>query len=197
MNRALTNSPAAKIVGLLIFAGAIAAWALYPRRIPPPDEANRVYHSEDGYSIIAPPGWKMTCETASNTMTATDRGWLRVDPVTQGYYPPSIVVHVRNPAPDPDKLKANEGFKDGTYHGHPALVKAFRQHKVWAYAIVYLDRDKWFDICITTPDYYDFPDSMWWPYLDSLKYEPERAKKVATSAPTMDLPTTVPTDLLK
>ena len=89
-------------------------------------------------------------------MTATDRGWLRVDPVTQGYYPLRSSSTFAIQPPDPDKLKANEGSGDGTYHGHPPLVKAFRQHKVWAYAIVYLDRDKWFDICITTPDYYDF-----------------------------------------
>jgi hypothetical protein len=197
VDRKFINSPFAKIVVVVVFLAAIAAYALYPRRIPPPDKANRVYHPSDGYSIIAPPGWKAGFEFASSDPASDSRGQLRVDPPRQGYYPPSIVVRVRDPKTDPDKLKTKDSFVDGTFHGQPALVKAFRLHKMWSYAVVYHDHDKWIDICIATPDYYDFPKSMWWPYIESFKYEPEKAMQMQTAAtmPDLKIPTSLPADL--
>ncbi len=194
MNRTFLNSPLGKILGLIVFAGLIATWALWPHTLPPPDPNNRFTHFEDGYSMIAPAGYVPSFETAESTLVKGNKGWMRFDPATPGYYPPSIVVTVRSQTPDPDEMKAKEHFVDGTFHGLPALITSFPQHKTWVYAIVFKDRDKWFDICLTTPDYYDVPKSMWWPYLDSFKYEPEKAKKIAvsTTGPAMTFTTTMP-----
>ena len=199
MNRSFFNSPIAKTLVVILFVGALTAWALWSRHLPRPDEKNRVYHPDDGYSIIAPPEWTMSFETAEHTLTPSDKGWIKIEPIKQGYQSPSIMVHVRNPDPDPEQLKSKEGFSDGTFHGHPALVKDFRQHKYYAYSIVFKDRDKWFDICLTTPDYYDVRNSSWWSYLDSFRYEPQKAKKVVLPMALQDLKfsTTLPSDVPK
>jgi hypothetical protein len=199
VDRSFLNSPFAKTLLVLLFVAAIATWVLWPRRLPAPVESNRVYHPIDGYSIIAPPDWKMSYETAEHDMMNGEQGWMKIEPIQQGHYSPSIEIRVRPPNTDPAELKSKEKFTDGTFQGKPALAKQFRQHRYWAYAIVFKDREKWFDICITTGDYYDFPNSMWWPYIESFKYEPEKAKKptTATSLPILKLPTTLPEDLIK
>jgi hypothetical protein len=198
VNRLLFNSPAAKIVGILLFVGAILTWALWPRGLPTPDEHNRVTHPEDAYSIIAPPAYQMTSETESRTLSH-DRGWLKIEPIQRGYYPPSIMITVLKDPPDVANLKAKQQFVDTTFHGLPALVAEHHSKRDWSYVTIFQDHDRWFQINLTTADYYDVPHSSWWPYINSFKYEPDKVQKItgATTLPTFKMPTSLPASWLK
>ena len=196
MERSFIHSPIGKIIGLLIFLALLLTWVLWPRRLPAPVESNRVYHPEDGYSIIAPPEYTMTFETAEHTLT-DDRGWLKVAPLQPGYFPPSIMVKVRSKAPDVDDLVTKRHFVKGTFHDLPAWMGLTRKPHYYDYNIIFEDRDKWFDIGVETPDYFDVPNSYWWPYIESFKYEPERARQ--SSAPTtrpINFSTTLPSNVI-
>src|SRR5581483_12195967 len=146
---------------LLLFIGAFLLYALWPRHMPPPDESRRMKHTEDHYSIIAPPGWTKSFETKENTLT-DDKGWLKIEPLEPGKLQPSIMIHMLK-NPDPERLKAKEGFKEGTFHGHPALIKSFQSHKQYGYSIDFQDHGEWFDMCLMTSDESDIPNSDWWP----------------------------------
>jgi hypothetical protein len=198
VNRSAFQTPLAKVLVLVLCVGAFAAWAIWPRHLPRPDEKNRLYHPEDAYSIIVPPGWTMSSFEISEHTLTNDRGWMKLEPLNAGKNAPSLMIHVMTAAPD-DKYKQKEGFTDGTFQGRPALVKSFHQHWQWGYSFDFQKQDKWFDMCLMTPDYYDAPNSDWWPYLQSFKYEPEKAKKLTspTTVPTMTFPTTLPSDLTK
>src|SRR3954453_14644823 len=103
------NSPFAKTVVALIFVGLLIVWIAWPKKLPPPQESNRALHP-DGYSIIMPPGWTKVLETEDKTLAKENRGWLKIEPVTKGYYPPSLVITVMSADPDFEKLKVKDKF---------------------------------------------------------------------------------------
>jgi hypothetical protein len=187
VNASLLNSPLAKLLILAVFLGAIVLWLIWPHSIPPPDERNRIRHPEDGYSIIAPAGWTPSSETEEDTLNKANRGWLRADPPQTGYFPPSLVVTVLSDAPDVDKLKSKEHFEDGTFHDIPALIANAPEKKYWAYRVIFKDRDRWFEINLSTPDMNDITKSGWKPYVDSFRYEPEKQRKPVARASTAPL----------
>ena len=192
MNASFLNSPLAKTSIVVLFVGLIVLWLLWPHTMPPPDERNRVYHPEDGYSIIAPAGWTASSETEEGTLNHTNRGWLKLDPPQTGYFPPSLMITVLTDPPDVDKLKSKDHFEDGTFHGLPALIVSAPQKKYWAYRVIFKDRDRWFEINLSTPDINDINKTGWKPYIDSFRYEPEKQRKpvAPTSAPTVKFTTT-------
>jgi hypothetical protein len=194
VNTSSFNSPLAKLSIAAVFIGVIVLWLLWPHTMPPPDERNRVYHPEDGYSIIKPDGWAVSSETEEGTLNKDNRGWLRVDAPPTGYFPPSLVVTVLANAPDVDKLKSEEHFEDGTFTGLPAFVASAPLKKLWANRFIFKDRDRWFEINLTTPDFNDINKSGWKPYIDSFRYEPEKQHKpvAPTSQPTLNFTTTLP-----
>jgi hypothetical protein len=179
---------------VVLFIGAIVLWLLWPRTMPPPDESHRAFHPEDGYSIIAPPRWAVSSETKEATLNKNNRGWLRLDPPQTGYFPPSLMVTVLAEPPDADALKSKDHFEDGTFHGIPALISSGPQKKYWAYRVIFKDRDRWFEINLSTPDINDINKTGWKPYIESFRYEPEkqRAPVAPTSAPVFTFTTTMP-----
>jgi hypothetical protein len=183
-----------KLLVAVLLVGAIVLWLLWPRTMPPPDERNRAFHSEDGYSIIVPTGWTVSSETEEGTLNKMNRGWLKLDPPQTGYFPPSLVVTVLAEPPDVDKLKSKEHFEDGTFHGISALIASAPEKKYWAYRVIFKDRDRWFEINLSTPDFNDINKSGWEPYIDSFRYEPEKQRKpvTPTSAPVWKFTTTMP-----
>jgi hypothetical protein len=51
--------------------------------------------------------------------------------------------------------------------------------------MIFKDQDRWFHLSLSTPDYNDVPTSEWWPYVNSFRYEPEKAvKQIAVTRPT-------------
>jgi hypothetical protein len=198
VNHSLHNTPLGKLLGIAIFLGVIALYIFWPHHMPPPNEKNRLWHPEDGYSIILPAGWEPSHELEETTRSSTNRGWIRGDDRVTRFHPPSLLVTC---VKDPDKMNVSPEihFSPGTFHGLPAKIANQQLRKDWIYRIVFKDRDRWFDLWLTIPHYEDVPNSSWWPYVDSYRYEPERAKKLAaTSAPvsnlkfTTELPATAP-----
>jgi hypothetical protein len=173
------KSPFAKVLVALLVVAAVLAWAMRPKHMPKPDEANRVWHPEDGYSIISPPGWKRSFETAEGTLNRANKGWLRVDPVEQQYHPPSLVVTRLPKAPDPAMLSKDQ-FHDGEFHSLPAHVFEGPMKKEYAHRIIFEDRGEWFEINLTIGGPEDIEHSDWWPYIDSFRYDPSRATKATT-----------------
>ena len=176
------KSPIAKILLVLLIVAAVVAWAMRPKHIPKPDEANRVWHPEDGYSIIAPPGWTRSFETESGTLNKANRGWLRVDPTEPQYHPPSLVVTRLPKAPDPATLEKDR-FTDGEFQSRPAKIFEGPLKKDYAHRIIFNDHDQWFEINLTVGMPMDIVHSDWWPYIDSFRYDPGHATK-ATTKPT-------------
>jgi hypothetical protein len=176
VNRSVINSPIGKIIGGVLFVALLVAWVMWPRRMPAPRDADRVWHP-DGYSVIAPPDWKMSIETEEKTLVRTNRGWLKVEPRNPGYYPPTMTITALRDPPETARLKETQHFTEGTFQGKPALIASAPHGKYWAYQTIFQDRDRWFQITLSMPDYADVPNSSWWPYLDSFRYQPEKAKK--------------------
>ena len=130
----------------------------------------------------------MVIETEEKTLTASNRGWLKVEPINPGYYPPSLTITVLRDPPDAESLKSKKSFADGSFHGLPALIAFGKQGKYWAYQAIFKDRDRWFEITLSMPDYDDVPKSSWWPYIDSFIYDPQKAKKpTPATKPQLDL----------
>jgi hypothetical protein len=179
------NSPIGKIIGGLVFVSLLVAWVMWPRRMPAPREEDRVWHP-DGYSMIAPPDWKMSIETEEKTLVRTNRGWLKVEPRNPGYYPPALTITVLRDPPETEKLKSTQHFTAGTFHGLPALIASAPHGKYWAYQCIFQDRDRWFQITLSMPDYEDVPNSSWWPYVDSFRYEPEKATRTPATTQAVD-----------
>jgi hypothetical protein len=180
------------IISLVVLGGGALLMMMRPHAIPVAEEANRIWHS-DGYSFIAPAGWKMTLETEQGTLNHANRGWLRADPEGWHYYPPSLVLTCLRDPPDAENLKFKEGYVDGTFQNKPVLIWFGRWKKIYIYKVIFQDRDRWFEFALNTPDYYDVPHSGWNAFFESYRYEPERAVKgTATTAPVFKFSTTFP-----
>lgn len=176
MNKAVVG----KIFVIVIFIGGIALWLFYPRRLPPPQEANRIMHP-DGYSFIRPPGWVTNYITAEATINSLNRGWLRAEPPNRGHDPTALVVNVLSKPPIPPP----PGFHPGTFQGHPAEFFSDKFQGSWAFRIQFQDHGWWFEIDLSSPYKIDQSNSEWWPYINSFRFEPEKASKHATTKTTM------------
>ena len=107
------------------------------------------------------------------------------------------VVGAQSPAnnqDEVDKLKSKDHFEDGTFHDIPALIASSPQKKYWAYRVIFKDRDRWFEINLSTPDINDINKTGWKPYIESFRYEPEKQRTPAApaSAPVFTFTTTMP-----
>jgi hypothetical protein len=176
------RSPFAKVLVILLIIAGFVAWAMRPKHMPKPDKANRVWHPEDGYSIISPPGWRRSFETAEGTLNKNNLGWLRVDPTEPQYHPPSLVVTRLPKPPDPAALERDQ-FRDGEFQSLPAKVFEGPLKKDYAHRIIFKDHEQWFEINLTIGAPTDIEHSDWWPYIQSFRYDPSRAT-TGTTKPT-------------
>jgi hypothetical protein len=190
MNRSIFDSPIAKVAIVLIFLVAFAVWLMWPQHIPPPDEANRVWHP-DGYSVIRPAGWQGGAEP--HMEDATMLGRINMRPQNPGLRSPSFSIINWRKQPDLKELKAKEHFTDSTFLGHPALMFEGQWRGNWAERIIWQDQDRWFDLNLNIPIEEDLQHSAWWPYVESFRYDPKMAKQAATAPTTINFAPVFPT----
>lgn len=190
MNRSMLESPVAKGLIILIFLGAFAVWITWPRHLPPPDEANRVWHP-DGYSIIRPAGWEGGAEPYMADPAMLGRISMR--PQNPGLRHPSLsIINWRN-QPDLKELKSKEQFVESTFLGKPALMFEGRWRGSWAERIIWQDQGRWFDLDLNIPIQEDIQHSAWWPYVTSFRYDPAKAKHASTAPTTVEFTPIFPT----
>src|SRR4051812_414200 len=128
------NSPTAKILAVVLFLAALAAWIAWPRHMPPPDEANRQWHP-DGYSFIRPAGWEGGPE--ANMADARMAGRITMRPATRSLRMAGVSIINWKEKPDLEKLKRDDHYVDGTFQGNPALLCEGMLKQYWTQRIVW------------------------------------------------------------
>lgn len=167
------GNPIAKGIVVMLFVGAILAYAFWPRHLPPPEESNRVRHPA-GYSVIAPPSWKSRYEALSRSNDHKDI--LFIEPSVDTKWAPGLMITRLRFPPDKSKL-SQEGFTEGTFQKQPALLNYYEIDHYWIWR-AYVERaGEWFELRLQINNYQPLPGGDWWDYLNSFVFEPPPATR--------------------
>lgn len=173
---------ASRILFIIVVVAAVALgayWLFWPASLPAFDPANRVVHPF-GYSLVKPANFEVNIGKGHNR--AGDN-MVIYDPL-HSKPAPSLAAQSIEGEPDWEQI-GKRGFKPGgKYKGHDAWIMTGPTGRgraaTWNHRAVVKFGDKWFEIGVADPGYFDIDKSGWRPYFESFEYNAPATQPTTT-----------------
>ena len=142
-----------------------------PKPKLPPSEQNRINHP-NGFSIIAPKGWKSVIKTEPNNIYSSIVIFFK----NKARFEPSLVaIKYKNPEKAHYGTKYNEYLKS-KFLNYEAMVFEGRSACYHVWHAIFSEDEAWYGIQLMLPHgkdgtrYEKVPD-YWWPFLNSFRID--------------------------
>lgn len=137
-----------------------------------PKEQNRVQHPE-GFSIIAPRGWKHRICLQTDTLFPQDM--IGLIPNTKARLHPLVHALKFRQQPNIEEMKKLPGysagrFSNGKFEGSDAYIYEGNAGKFWEWKAIFARGSNWYEVAIMVPsdnEAEDHVSGIWWPYLNT------------------------------
>lgn len=155
-----------------IFLPMGPATLIDPKPKLPPNEQNRINHP-NGFSIIAPKGWKSVVETEPNNIYSS----IVIFPENKARFVPSMVaIKYKNSEQAHYQTKYSE-YRKSKFLNFEAKIFEGRSACYHGWHAIFSEDKAWYGIKLMLPHgkdgtrYEKVPD-YWWPFLNSFRVEP-------------------------
>jgi hypothetical protein len=143
-----------------------------PKPELPPHEQNRIHH-HNGFSIIAPEGWRSVIKTE----TTSPYDSIIIFPKHKARFAPSISAIKYKNSEQAHHLPEYREYRKSKFLNFEAIIFEGRSARYHMWHAVLSEDGAWYGIELTLPHgkhgrrYEKVPD-YWWPFLNSFRIEP-------------------------